>query len=77
MTGKSHSLFLSDEGKVLSTGQNGSGQCGIGKGKDRTLTPKLINYMGPEVEDVSRSLISLTVQLLPFYITNFSIRETP
>jgi len=53
VTGKSHSLFLSDEGKVLSTGQNSSGQCGIGKGKDRTLTPKLINYMGPEVEDIA------------------------
>jgi len=52
-TGKSHSLFLTNEGKVLAVGSNACGQCGIGKGKDSITTPKLINYQGPEIVDVS------------------------
>lgn len=51
-TGKGHSLFLTEEGKVLSSGLNSSGQCGVGKGKE-FVTPKIINYMGPDIVDVS------------------------
>ena len=41
-TGKSHSLFLTNEGKVLAAGSNSSGQCGVGKRKDQLTTPKII-----------------------------------
>jgi len=51
-TGKSHSLFLTEEGKVLSSGSNSAGQCGVGKGKENT-TPKIINYGGPDVVDIA------------------------
>ncbi|XP_023334185.1 protein RCC2 homolog [Eurytemora carolleeae] len=52
-TGKSHSLFLTSEGKVLAAGSNSAGQCGVGKGKDQLTTPKIINYMGPDIVDVA------------------------
>jgi len=51
-TGKGHSLFLTEEGKVLSSGLNSSGQCGVGKGKE-FVTPKIINYMGPDIVDIA------------------------
>jgi alpha-tubulin suppressor-like RCC1 family protein len=51
-TGKGHSLFLTDDGRVLSSGLNTSGQCGIGKGGD-TNKPKLISYSGPDIVDIS------------------------
>ena len=46
-------MFLTSEGKVLAAGSNSAGQCGVGKGKDQLTTPKIINYMGPDIVDVS------------------------
>jgi len=51
-TGKGHTLFLTDDGRVLSCGLNTSGQCGLGKGKE-TSKPMLITYTGPDIIDIS------------------------
>jgi len=48
-TGRKHSLFLTDEGKVLACGDNCSGQTVGGKATTENLTPKLIKYQGPEI----------------------------
>jgi len=52
VTGKGHSLFLTDEGQVLSCGLNSSGQCGIGKGKEFKV-PKPVTFTGPDIVDVA------------------------
>ena len=52
-TGKAHTLFLTNEGRVLAVGANNCGQCGVGKGQDKLLKPKIISYMGPDIMDVS------------------------
>lgn len=52
-SGKAHALFLTSEGRVLASGANGCGQLGVGKGQDAVYTPKVINYMGPEIIDVA------------------------
>jgi len=52
-TGKSHSLFLSDEGKVLVCGDNRSGQTVGGSGTWENLIPKLIKYQGPNIVQIA------------------------
>jgi len=52
-TGKGHSLFLSDEGKVLACGDNRSGQTVGGNNTFENLTPKLIKYQGPDVSKIA------------------------
>jgi alpha-tubulin suppressor-like RCC1 family protein len=51
-TGKGHALFLTDDGRVLASGLNSSGQCGIGKGQE-AKKPKQISYTGPDIVDVA------------------------
>jgi len=52
-TGKSHTLFLTVDGKVLACGSNEEGQCGQGRKTGNIQTPKLITYDGPEVVSVA------------------------
>merc|ERR1711997_1088181 len=53
VTGRNHSLFLTDEGKVLACGDNRSGQT-VGGGNTATnTTPKQINYDGPDVVKIA------------------------
>jgi len=61
-TGKSHTLFLTSEGKVLACGSNNEGQCGIGKKSKDIDVPKLIAYDGPPIVSVAAgSLFSVIV----------------
>jgi len=48
-TGKSHSLFLTDDGKVLACGDNRSGQSVGGSSIFENLTPMMVKYQGPNV----------------------------
>lgn len=48
-TGKNHSLFLTDEGKVLAAGDNKCGQTVGGPGVSMNKTPKLIPHEGPPI----------------------------
>jgi len=52
-TGKNHTLFLTSEGKVLVSGDNSSGQCGVGKGSKELTKPKLMSHSGPDVVHVA------------------------
>lgn len=52
-SGKQHTLFLTSEGKVLVSGDNSSGQCGVGKTPSLISKPKLMSYSGPDVVHVS------------------------
>jgi len=52
-TGKSHTLFLTSEGKVLACGSNNEGQCGTGKKSGHITVPKLISYDGPDIVSVA------------------------
>lgn len=52
-TGKSHTLFLTSEGKVLACGSNAEGQCGQGRKCANLEKPKLIQYDGPDVVSVA------------------------
>eukprot|EP00096_Caligus_rogercresseyi_P007137 TRINITY_DN246_c0_g1_i1.p1 TRINITY_DN246_c0_g1~~TRINITY_DN246_c0_g1_i1.p1 ORF type:complete len:446 (+),score=137.97 TRINITY_DN246_c0_g1_i1:423-1760(+) len=51
-TGKNHSLFLSDDGKVFATGENKSGQCGV-SGHQQITAPKEVVYNGPPAKKVA------------------------
>jgi alpha-tubulin suppressor-like RCC1 family protein len=48
-TGKNHSLFLTDQGKVLACGDNKAGQTVGGAGTAMNKVPQLINYDGPPI----------------------------
>ena len=49
-TGRYHSLFLTDEGRVFACGDNKSGQCGTGNKKEVSVSePKQIDYQGHPV----------------------------
>jgi len=48
-TGKNHSLFLTDEGKVFACGDNKSGQSVGGPGVSNNTTPKLVHHEGPPI----------------------------
>ena len=52
-TGKSHSLFLTSEGKVLACGSNEKGQLGQGKKTSKLETPKLIAHEGADIVSVA------------------------
>jgi len=53
-TGRNHSLFLSDDGTVLTCGDNRSGQTvGSVNVVTENLTPKLIKYNGPNIVKIA------------------------
>lgn len=52
-TGKSHTLFLTSEGKVLAAGSNDHGQLGQGKKSAGLETPHLVQYEGPSITSVA------------------------
>ena len=52
-TGKSHTLFLTSEGKVLACGSNESGQCGQGRKTGNLETPKMISHEGEDIVTVA------------------------
>jgi len=52
-TGRYHSLFLSDKGKVLACGDNRFGQTVGGVKITQNLTPQLITYQGPDIDKIS------------------------
>lgn len=43
-TGRHHSLFLTDNGIVLSCGDNSHGECGVGSKEQAVLKPKRVDY---------------------------------
>ncbi|CAB4068693.1 Protein RCC2 homolog,Protein RCC2 [Lepeophtheirus salmonis] len=51
-TGKNHSLFLTDDGKIYACGENKSGQCGT-SGAQQITEPKMIVYDGPPAKKVA------------------------
>lgn len=52
-TGKGHSLFLTDTGKVLACGDNGSGQTVGGESTIINTMPRLIKYDGPDIVKIA------------------------
>jgi len=48
-TGRNHSLFLTDEGKILACGDNKSGQTVGGAGTAMNKFPQLVKYDGPSI----------------------------
>ena len=52
-TGKSHTLFLTSEGKVLAAGSNDHGQLGQGKKSAGLETPQLVQHEGPSITSVA------------------------
>jgi len=52
-TGKSHTLFLTTDGKVLACGSNAEGQCGQGRKTGNLETPKMIQYEGADIVSVA------------------------
>jgi len=52
-TGKSHTLFLTSEGKVLACGSNAEGQCGQGRKTGNLEKPKLIQHEGADIVSVA------------------------
>jgi alpha-tubulin suppressor-like RCC1 family protein len=52
-TGKNHSLFLTDDGKVLACGANNYGQCAAGASEVNVTEPKMVVYEGPPAKKIA------------------------
>lgn len=52
-TGRQHSLFLTEEGDVFASGDNKSGQCGIGKPTELVKLPQRIDYAGSKIIQIA------------------------
>merc|ERR1712110_844648 len=53
VTGRNHSLFLTDEGKVFACGDNKSGQTVGSGGTANNTKPKPIDYDGPDIVKIA------------------------
>ncbi|PVD35390.1 hypothetical protein C0Q70_02352 [Pomacea canaliculata] len=51
--GKNHTLFLTDRGKVLATGDNKMGQLGIGNQTQQVPCPMQVKYKGPPIRRIA------------------------
>jgi len=49
VTGRYHSLILTEDGQVFAFGDNSSGQCGVGSKESQVTNPKRVDYSGPAI----------------------------
>jgi len=52
-SGRRHTLFLTDKGKVFSCGENKMGQLGLGNQSSQVTVPTQINYKGPPIRRIA------------------------